>query len=113
MTMRNFGTLPYMAPEIFDRKRPKYTESYDVYSYGIVLWELFSASLKPYPDSIPTHALPGLVMQGKRPEMPLHINEQIAKLMRACWHRDPTARPSFQQVLGVLVQVQRAAGVLL
>ena len=48
------GTIPYMAPEYLENKNVHYQASTEVYSFGVLLWEMFSdpelAKLGPYPN---------------------------------------------------------------
>ncbi|ELT97384.1 hypothetical protein CAPTEDRAFT_220531 [Capitella teleta] len=88
------GRLPvkWMAPEaLFDRK---YTVKSDVWSYGVLLWEIFSLGGNPYP-SVPVEMLFDLLRDGHRMERPLHSSLEIYNLMLECWHENPGQRPSF------------------
>mmetsp|Transcript_495 Transcript_495/g.823 ORF Transcript_495/g.823 Transcript_495/m.823 type:complete len:344 (+) Transcript_495:243-1274(+) len=90
------GTPCWVAPEIF-RGEP-YTETVDVYSYGVVLWELFCFE-KPYQDQDCVE-LPYLVAKkGLRPEYLKHCPEILNQLMNDCWKEDSGARPAFSEII--------------
>jgi len=71
----------------------------DVFSYGMVLWELLNHK-QPFSD-IPDEEVRGNVLQGKRPPIPKH-SKQLYKLMQICWKADHKARPSFEMILAAL-----------
>ncbi len=87
------GTYQWMAPEVIASQ--KYSEKADVFSYGIILWEI--ASREP-----PFKHLSGLQVSLEvlnndlRPPIPKKTPEPFAKLMRKCWDREPSKRPSFK-----------------
>mmetsp|Transcript_32075 Transcript_32075/g.90949 ORF Transcript_32075/g.90949 Transcript_32075/m.90949 type:complete len:635 (-) Transcript_32075:296-2200(-) len=94
------GTLRWMAPEVM-LDQP-YGRSADVYSMGIILWELLT---KDWPwRSVPTDEkiLPNmltLVDTGMRPEIPEGTPEAISSLIRDCWHQKPQKRPNCDEIL--------------
>eukprot|EP00026_Physarum_polycephalum_P000524 Phypoly_transcript_00525.p1 GENE.Phypoly_transcript_00525~~Phypoly_transcript_00525.p1 ORF type:complete len:758 (+),score=90.30 Phypoly_transcript_00525:142-2415(+) len=98
----NIGTVGWIAPEIFQNKQ--YTEKCDVYSYGIILYELIT-QLLPFKD-IPSFKIPTMVVKGTRPTIPAEILAVTPKdyldLMKACWHSSSSKRPSFSVILAKL-----------
>lgn len=82
-----------MAPEVIEHN--PYREKADVYSFGIVLWELITGSI-PYTSMTPLQAAVGVVQKGLRPEIPATCPQPIADLMRQCWTRNPVDRPPFE-----------------
>ena len=96
------GSLLWVAPEIF--RGEYYTDKVDVYSFAIVLWELCCLK-KPY-EGIDIIELPYYVGKlGKRPDenMLSHVPPSYTNLMKACWHSDPSVRPSFREICQQLV----------
>ncbi len=87
------GTYRWMAPEVIEHS--PYRESADVYSFGIVLWELVTGQI-PYSDMTPLQAAVGVVQKGLRPVIPATCPAAVADLMRVCWTRMPTERPTFE-----------------
>ncbi|RUS70843.1 hypothetical protein EGW08_021396 [Elysia chlorotica] len=92
------GRLPvkWMAPEaLFDRK---YTSKSDVWSYGVLLWEIFTLGGNPYP-SVPVEALFAKLKEGHRMEKPPYASSKMYHIMRQTWQEDPNRRPCFKQLV--------------
>ena len=96
------GTQDWMAPEVLV-SLPFYDEKVDVYSFGIVLWELLT-SKRPYQDveSNPLELIVDITMKGTRPEIPGSCPKSLRTLIEACWHTDPKRRPSFHEIVAML-----------
>ncbi|CAH2062831.1 unnamed protein product, partial [Iphiclides podalirius] len=73
----------------------------DVWSFGIVLWELFSLAKTPYPNVSPPSLLQWL-SEGHRLEKPTYADDRLYDVMLRCWAQKPTARPSFTQLQEIL-----------
>nr|XP_011743582.1 fibroblast growth factor receptor 4 isoform X7 [Macaca nemestrina] len=98
------GRLPvkWMAPEaLFDRV---YTHQSDVWSFGVLLWEIFTLGGSPYPG-IPVEELFSLLREGHRMDRPPHCPPELYGLMRECWHAAPSQRPTFKQLVEALDKV--------
>lgn len=102
MTKR-IGTGSYMAPEVVEGK--KYDEKCDVYSYGIILWEVIHGDFNPYGKK--SFQIENQV--AKSPNFRPDINESkvegetwLISLMKRCWQHDPNLRPTFSEVLKTL-----------
>ncbi|XP_032402862.1 fibroblast growth factor receptor 3 isoform X6 [Xiphophorus hellerii] len=92
------GRLPvkWMAPEaLFDRV---YTHQSDVWSYGVLLWEIFTLGGSPYPG-IPVEELFKLLKEGHRMDKPANCTHELYMIMRECWHAIPSQRPTFRQLV--------------
>uniref|UniRef100_A0A8C2N4M1 Fibroblast growth factor receptor n=1 Tax=Cricetulus griseus TaxID=10029 RepID=A0A8C2N4M1_CRIGR len=92
------GRLPvkWMAPEaLFDRI---YTHQSDVWSFGVLLWEIFTLGGSPYPG-VPVEELFKLLKEGHRMDKPTNCTNELYMMMRDCWHAVPSQRPTFKQLV--------------
>jgi hypothetical protein len=89
------GTPSWVAPEVF--RGEEYCEKVDVYSFGILLWEMFMGK-KPYGDKSSAD-LPFLVgTQGLRPDKLAHVPNALNELMARCWDECAENRPGFAEI---------------
>lgn len=79
-------------PEVILHSR--YNQSIDVYSFGIVLWEMLSGEL-PYGSLTPVQAASAVVEQGLRPDIGRDVPCFLAGVIRTCWDPEPSRRPDF------------------
>ncbi|KAI4320930.1 hypothetical protein MLD38_034362 [Melastoma candidum] len=96
------GTYRWMAPEVIEHK--PYNHKADVFSFGIVLWELLTAQL-PYEDLTPLQAAVGVVHKGLRPAIPPGTHPEVERLLKRCWQRDASLRPEFSEIVEILRQI--------
>ncbi|XP_017672943.1 PREDICTED: vascular endothelial growth factor receptor kdr-like isoform X1 [Lepidothrix coronata] len=97
--------LKWMAPEaIFDKI---YTTQSDVWSFGVLLWEIFSLGASPYPGVQIDEDFCRRLKEGTRMRSPEYSTPEVYQTMLDCWHGDPTERPTFTELverLGDLLQ---------
>ncbi|XP_020854258.1 vascular endothelial growth factor receptor 3 [Phascolarctos cinereus] len=97
--------LKWMAPEsIFDKV---YTTQSDVWSFGVLLWEIFSLGASPYPGVHINEEFCQRLKDGTRMRAPEYATAEIRHIMLSCWSGDPKERPAFSdlvEILGDLLQ---------
>ncbi|XP_034258509.1 vascular endothelial growth factor receptor 3 isoform X1 [Pantherophis guttatus] len=97
--------LKWMAPEsIFDKV---YTTQSDVWSFGVLLWEIFSLGASPYPGVQINEEFCQRLKDGTRMRAPEYATAEIYRIMLNCWYGDPKERPTFSdlvEILGDLLQ---------
>lgn len=91
------GTLPWMAPELLNGGSSKVSEKVDVFSFGIVLWEILTGE-EPYANMHYGAIIGGIVNNTLRPPVPSFCDPEWRLLMEQCWAPDPMVRPSFTEI---------------
>lgn len=89
------GTPQWMAPELFDDE-PKMTKESDIYSLGMVLWELASRQV-PFTKAPNQQVVIGWIMRGKKEQIPKDCPKELSSLIESCWEL-PAKRPTATQV---------------
>ena len=102
------GTFRWMAPEV--ARRRGFRRPADVYSYGMILFELLTHDL-PFADVAALHAVAIVAVHGARPPLPPDAPPGVVELIRACWREDPAARPPFEQMSAALESVKDSLSV--
>ncbi|RID41094.1 hypothetical protein BRARA_J01081 [Brassica rapa] len=93
------GTYRWMAPGVIEHK--PYSHKADVFSYGIVIWELLTGHI-PYAYLTPLQAAVGV---GLRPKIPKKTHPKVKGLLQRCWNQDPKDRPEFEEIIEMLQQI--------
>ncbi|XP_019441703.1 PREDICTED: serine/threonine-protein kinase STY46-like isoform X2 [Lupinus angustifolius] len=101
------GTYRWMAPEVIEHK--PYDHKADVFSFGVVLWELLTGKL-PYEYLTPLQAAIGVVQKGLRPTIPKNTHPKFVELLQRSWQQDPALRPDFSEIIDILQQLAKEVG---
>lgn len=102
------GTLPWMAPELLNGSSNKVSEKVDVFSFGIVLWEILTGD-EPYANMHYGAIIGGIVNNTLRPTIPNYCDLEWKTLMEQCWAPNPSVRPSFTEIARRLRVMSAAA----
>ena len=90
------GSLRYMAPEV--ALREPYTEKVDVYSFGIMVWQMAKDKV-PFTGMGKKAFIENVVVGGLRPKLDKSWPSGFCRLLTDCWQRDPSSRPSFAMIV--------------
>ncbi|EXX66759.1 hypothetical protein RirG_120680 [Rhizophagus irregularis DAOM 197198w] len=91
-----------MAPEIFQRQ--KYNKASDIYSFGMIMWELMTGR-RPFWDRNHDTELIIDICDGLRPPIVTNAPEGYIELMKECWHSDPSKRPTANHIYNKLCNI--------
>ena len=92
---KDIGTVNWMAPEQMESHH--YDNKVDVYSYGMVLYEMLMQKI-PFEGEKATHIAKLVLSDAKRPKLPSNAEEHIVSLITHCWRQDPQNRPKFEGI---------------
>jgi len=95
----NCGTVQWMAPEVLANRN--YDEKADVYSFGIIVWELLSREC-PYEGMTAIQCALAVLNRDKRPEIPKWCPPGLHALIKSCTKKEPSKRPSFAEIIAAL-----------
>ncbi|KAK3011260.1 hypothetical protein RJ639_010611 [Escallonia herrerae] len=98
------GTPEWMAPEVLRNENSN--EKCDVYSFGIILWELATLRL-PWTGMNPMQVVGAVGFQNRRLDIPKEVDPLVARIIWECWQTDPNLRPSFAQLTVALKPLQQ------
>ena len=93
------GTYRWMAPECDNRANTKVNQRCDVFSYGMILYEVFAHEV-PF-VGVDDAYVSSLIRDGKRPPIPSELPMHIKELMLFCCKHKPYDRPTFEYILQV------------
>jgi len=99
-------TLPvkWCAPEVL--RYGEYSTKSDVWSFGIVAWEIFSFGVIPYPGIDNVDVIYKL-LEGYRLPSPEGCPDVLYKVMLRCWQLDAKERPTFKEIFSIIDQYSK------
>jgi serine/threonine protein kinase len=100
---RKVGTTRWTAPEVLSGKR--YSTKADVYSYGMLCWEVATNGELPFGKRVFSHEIEDSVIGGTRPDIPVEAPHLLAALISQCWHSEPIVRPDLRDIVGRLIAI--------
>ncbi|CAB4472956.1 unnamed protein product [Rhizophagus irregularis] len=95
----NFGVIAYMGPERLKNPESPYTNSSDIYSFGVLMWEI-SSGRPPFEDIDDKMALFTSIVYKENREKPVpNTPEKYEELYKKCWSQEPRLRPTTNEIL--------------
>lgn len=101
------------APEVLaeqERQQPassKYTEKADVYSFGMICFELLTGKVPLEDGHLQADKMSRNIRAGERPLFPHPSPKYLVNLTKRCWQTDPTLRPSFSSICRILRYIKK------
>ncbi|XP_009293978.1 macrophage colony-stimulating factor 1 receptor 1 isoform X1 [Danio rerio] len=95
--------VKWMSPEsIFECL---YTVQSDVWSYGVLLWEIFSLGMSPYPNVAIDAQFYKMIKDGYHMPQPDFAPHEMYTIMKMCWRQEPTTRPTFADITELIAKL--------
>ncbi|KAM1486414.1 hypothetical protein ACFX2I_000617 [Malus domestica] len=96
----------YMAPEVY--RRESYGMSIDIFSLALIVHDMFLGG-PPNQAEDPEKIADKCAYEDSRPPLYSYLHpEPIRTLLKACWHQNPDCRPTFQEIILQLEEIQAA-----
>ena len=108
--LKGIGSVQWMAPETLQNNyMDDINEKIDVYSFGIIIWEIY-ARVQPYKNMSISQVVNYVCNENGRPNCDLIKMEEMPKglfeLMKKCWDKEPNSRPDFSEILETLNDIR-------
>ncbi|RHZ63284.1 hypothetical protein Glove_330g118 [Diversispora epigaea] len=91
------GVLPYMAPEMWKGNEKEYTQALDIYSFGMIMLEVFT-SYPPFYNIPHNEQLIMSICKGQKPEIKCKVPLLLKEMMEKCWNIEPHNRPTSEEL---------------
>ncbi|XP_028412701.1 fibroblast growth factor receptor 1-like [Dendronephthya gigantea] len=99
------GLIPIKWTAIESVLRGIYTTKSDVWSFGVLLFEIFTVGGYPYPG-MDGYQVRDFISQGRRIPKPMHVDNELYQVMLDCWQSNPRKRPTFEQLVCTLKRLE-------
>ncbi|XP_075065085.1 hepatocyte growth factor receptor [Mixophyes fleayi] len=96
--------LPVKWMALESLQTQKFTIKSDVWSFGILLWELMTRGAPPYPD-VNSFDITIYLLQGRRLLQPEYCPDALFEVMLKCWHPKPELRPTFSELVSTISSI--------
>ena len=100
---RTVVPLRWLAPESIQHR--KFSSASDVWSFGVVQWEMYFPTRLPYDDLLDNVKCAVEICSGHRLSIPVEYPPVIQRIMKACWNSEPEKRPSFLLISSLLTNL--------
>ncbi|CAJ0558540.1 unnamed protein product, partial [Mesorhabditis spiculigera] len=97
------GTEAWMAPEAYMHRQ--YSEASDIWSFGIVLWELLTRKV-PFEGYESVFVAYSVATMGLRPPISKEWPDMLKSILQSCWQDTASERPKFTEVLKQLNELK-------
>ncbi|RIA91909.1 kinase-like domain-containing protein, partial [Glomus cerebriforme] len=101
-TSKILGVIPYVDPKIFNNPSYKLNKKSDVYSVGVLIWQISSGYQPFFTESANYACLMLSILNGKREQIIDETPIGYSKLYKECWKYEPNERPNMQEVVSTL-----------
>ncbi|XP_078495964.1 hepatocyte growth factor receptor [Ciona intestinalis] len=98
------GRMPVKWMALESLQQQTFTIKTDVWSFGILLWELLTRGVTPYPD-VDAFDIVNYILDGRRLRQPQYCPDPLYELMLSCWHPLPETRPDFVTLVREIEQI--------
>ncbi|GFR51770.1 hypothetical protein Agub_g14226, partial [Astrephomene gubernaculifera] len=104
LELNHWSTVTVMAPEVI---LGRWSKASDVFSYGILLWQLVTGDVMPYGKCTVQQILVGVSQGTLTPTWPPSAHPALVRLGRACLATNPEKRPSFEAIVKILTKIEQ------
>lgn len=106
-----YGVWPYISPEVLERGQ--YTTRSDIYSFGIIMWEILHGKPVHYDENFGPQLQIEICRNDKRPIIIKNTPQCYIDLMKECWNKEPEKRPSAAKISKIFIEWQTNEKILL